>query len=221
VTYNFDLSQLLPYANVLLSGALVTASLSGLTVLFSFTLAIPAAAMRVSSSTLARALARAYVDLFRNSPLIVLLYFVYFGLGASIRISPYVAGLIGLILNSVAYTVEIYRGGIAAVQPGQWEAAASLGFDAFHMWRSIIIPQAIPRAFYPLGNQVVAIVLGSSLVMVISAPDLTFQALNIGALTFRYIESFVAAGLIYIVATQGLRLLWNAAGRAMFPNYRV
>ncbi len=190
-----------------------------LSVASSFALAIPLVFMRVSASRAISGFAKAYVHLFRNTPLLVLLYIIYFGLGsAGLIVSSYISGWVALTLNSAAYTTEIYRGGINGVHPGQREASAALGFSTLQTWRYVVLPQALRIAFYPLGNQIVATVLGSALVMVVAAPDITFASFTVGSITFRYFEAFIAAGLVYLVLVQVINYGWRSLGRVALPK---
>jgi polar amino acid transport system permease protein len=198
----------------------VTASLSVLAVVLSFAIAVPGVAARVAPSPWLRAVSRGYVEVVRNTPLIVLLYLVYFGLASSgIRITSYLAGLVALTLHSAAYTIEIYRGGIAGIDPGQRAAGAALGLGRIAMWRHVVLPQALRFAFPALGNQVIGVVLGSSLVMVVAAPDLTSTALLVGSATFRYFEVFIVAAVIYMIVVQCTSAGWILVGRIFLPAH--
>lgn len=222
MNYQINFSALSPYAGDFAHGLLTTAVLSALTVALSFLLAIPGVAARVAPSPWVRGIARVYVDLVRNMPILVLLYVLYFGLAQSgLRLSSFEAGLAGLVINSTAYVIEIYRGGIEGIKSGQREAAAALGLGPIDTWRHIILPQAVRIAFPALGNQVVGIVLGSSLVMVVAATDLTYVAFSVGADTFRYFETFIVAGLAYLVVVQAITLVWRLLGRIFIPVYRT
>lgn len=214
----FDVSPLLPYADQFAAGMVTTVLLSAITVAVSFALSIVGVAARIAPVRVIRGCAAAYVHLFRNTPLLVLLYGVFYGLGASgFRIEAMVAAAVALIVNSTAYTIEIYRGGIAGIPAVQREAGAALGFSPLQVSRFIILPQAFRIAFYPLGNQVVSIVLGSALVMVIGTPDLTYVSFNVGASTYQYLQTFVLAAMVYFVTVQLINGVWRAAGRALMP----
>lgn len=216
---SLNFGALLPYVDLFAQGVWVTFTISLLSIASSFALAIPLVFMRVSPNRALSVFAKSYVHLFRNTPLLVLLYVMYFGLGsAGIIVSSYVSGWIALTLNSAAYTTEIYRGGINGVDPGQREASTALGFSTLQTWRYFVLPQALRFAFYPLGNQIVATVLGSSLVMVVAAPDITFASFTVGSITFRYFEAFLAAGLIYFVLVQVINHGWRSLGRVALPK---
>ena len=198
----------------------VTILFSSLAICLSFSLGIPWVALRMSSNRVASRVARGYVEFVRNVPLLVWLYCAYFGLGSvGIHLSGFAAGLLAFTVYGVAYTTEIYHAGILSVPRGQWEAADALGLNRIAMWRRIVLPQALRAAFHPLGNLVIASVLGSSLVVVLAVPDLTSAADDAGVGTFRYFESFVLAAACYVVAAQVIQGVWRLVGARMFPSY--
>ena len=181
-----------PYIGDFLVGAAYTLLLSFVGVVGSFVLAVPGVAARLSRFRSLNWLATAYVHLFRNTPLLVVLYVIYFGLGSiGLRLGSVEAACLGLTLNSAAYTIEIYRGGIAGISSGQLEAANALGLKAVQRWRYVVLPQALRIAFYPLGNQVIQVVLGSSLAVAIAGPELTSATYDVGALTYRVLRSIL------------------------------
>jgi polar amino acid transport system permease protein len=156
-----------------------------------------------------------YVELVRNVPLLVVLYLLFYGLPASLRLSALQAGVLALAVNSTAFSVEIFRGGLSAIPHGQYEAAASIGLHRALAFRLIIMPQLLRVVFPSLGNQVISVVLGSSVASVIGVPELTYETLSIGSITFRYFELFVLAAIAYIVAAQAISLAWRIVGLAL------
>ena len=219
---SLDFSVLRPFIGDLVDGIQTTAWISGLAVLLSFALAVPGVVARVSPLPAVRMAARVYVEVMRNIPVLVLLYICYFGLSSSgWRVPSFLAGLAALVANATAYVIEIYRGGFEGVSPGQREAAAALDMGTVTTWRYVILPQALRIAFPAMGNQVVGIVLGSSLVMVISVPDLTYQAFSIGADTYHYFEIFIVAAVAYVVVVQAINVIWRLLGRILLPTYGV
>lgn len=167
---------------------------------------------RTGHSRPLRALTTAYVELVRNVPLLVVLYLLFYALPAGFRLNAFQAGVLALAVNSTAFCIEIFRGGLSAIPPGQYEAAASLGLHRVHTLRLIIFPQLLRIVFPALGNQVISVVLGSSVASVIGVAELTYETLSIGSLTFRYFELFVIAAVFYIVAAQIIALAWRGVG---------
>jgi polar amino acid transport system permease protein len=163
---------------------------------------------------LSRAIA-AYVELVRNIPLLVVLYFLFYGMPPGFRLSALQAGVLALSVNSSAFCIEIFRGGLSAIPRGQREAAASLGLHRGHAFRLVVFPQLLRVVFPALGNQVISVVLGSSVTSVVGVAELTYETLSIGSMTFRYFELFVLAAVAYIVAAQVISLAWRGVGHLL------
>jgi His/Glu/Gln/Arg/opine family amino acid ABC transporter permease subunit len=218
--YIVDFQSLNPYLPTYVKGIGMTILFSTLAICLSFALGLPWVAMRMSSNRVASRVARGYVEFVRNVPLLVWLYCAYFGLASlGLHLSGFAAALLAFTVYGVAYTTEIYRAGILSVPRGQWEAADALGLSRPAIWRRVVLPQALRAAFHPLGNLVIASVLGSSLVVVLSVPDLTTAADDAGVATFRYFEAFVLAAVCYIVAAQLIQAVWRGVGARAFPVY--
>ena len=214
--YDLNLRVLVPYLPVLSWGAVRTLEISVLAILLSFPLGLVGALMRVADNRLARAIATAYVETVRNIPLLVVLYILFLVLPLyGIRINSLTAGVLGLAINSTAYTIEIVRSGFAAIPPGQYEAARSIGLHPLQVLGLVIVPQVFRIVLPTLGNQIVSVVLGSAQASIIGVSELTYQTQSIGSSTFRYFELFTIAALFYIVCVQLISLLWRLlTGRA-------
>ena len=155
-----------------------------------------------------RLLARAYIEFFRGTPLLVQLFIIYFGipslsrsLGGEISIDAWTAAIVGLSLNSTAYLAEIVRAGIQSVEVGQREAAESLGLDGRQTLFNVIFPQALRRMIPPLGNEFVVLLKDTSLVAFIGYQELLRQGQLIVARNFRAFEIYITIALIYLVMT--------------------
>lgn len=167
--YTFTLRTIYPYLGDLWEAAGVTLALSLLAIFISIVLGAGIAVLRRSSSRLLRALGAAYVEIMRNTPLLVILYVIYFARPAiGVRLSSFNAALIGLSVNSAGYMAEILRAGLIAVAPGQAEAAQSQGLTAMQTFRYVVFPQVFRTIYAPLGNQMIAVILASSLASVIA-----------------------------------------------------
>lgn len=193
----------------LLGGALLTLQLVGLSVLIGFVIALPVALLRVSSNPLVRALPYAYIFFFRGTPLLVQIFIVYYGLSQFevIRDSflwpvlreAYWCAIIAFSLNTAAYSAEILRGAIQAVPHGEVEAARAVGMSRALAYRRVILPRAFRICLPAYGNEVILMVKSSALASTITLLDLTGMARKIIAVTYQPIETFAAAGLIYLV----------------------
>ncbi|MGC2414875.1 MAG: amino acid ABC transporter permease [Stellaceae bacterium] len=214
--YDFNFRVLLPYLPNFATGALLTLELSALAILASFPLGLIGALMRISRNRLARGLATGFVEAVRNIPLLVVLYILYYALPAyGVPLDAFSAGVLGLTINSTAFTIEIFRSGFAAIPPGQFEAARALGLRPAQSFCLIIIPQVFRIVLPTLGNQIVAVVLGSAQASIIGVGELTYQTQSVGSATFRYFELFSLAALFYIVCVQLIGVVWRLiSGRA-------
>jgi His/Glu/Gln/Arg/opine family amino acid ABC transporter permease subunit len=212
---------LLRYLGDLESAVLVTIAMSLSTMVISLAIGLVFAVMRQNQSRGIRFLATAYVEFFRNVPLLIVLYFVYFMLPAlGLRLSPFQAGLVGMSLHYGAYMTEIVRAGLIAISFGQYEAGNSQGMTRLQILRHIVMPQVFRTIYPPLGNQLIAIILGSSLCSAIAVIDIASWMQTAGAASFRYFETFAIAALVYFVLCQIVNVLRIQLGRYLFRAER-
>jgi polar amino acid transport system permease protein len=196
-------------AGPLIHGLMVTFQISGISMLLSFAVGLTAAMFRLSDSHAARILARCYLEVIRNTPLVVQLFFIYFVLGPVLGIDRFFSAVLALSLFEGAYASEIFRAGIVSIQKGQWEAAYSLGLDRFDTYRCIILPQAFRRILPPLTSQGISLIKDSALVSIIAVYDLTMQGQVIIAETFLTFELWFTIAAMYLAITLTLSFLVN------------
>lgn len=209
-----NFGALAPYLPQLLGGLWLTILVSGATVAISLPLGLGGALLRTSRYPLLRVLAAAYVQVMRNVPILLILFIVFFELAnAGLPLPPAWAAVAAMSINGTAYAIEIFRGGLAGIPPGQYEAAYSLGLHPVQVFRYVVLPQLMRISFPALGNQVVGTVLASSVVFFIGVEDLSSASNQIGSHTFRYFEVFVIAGLMYVTAAQTINRAWVLLGR--------
>jgi polar amino acid transport system permease protein len=149
------------------------------------------------------------LELIRNTPLLVQLFFIYFVLSPGLDISRFASAVLSLSLFEGAYASEIFRAGIVSIHRGQWEAAYSLGLTTFHTYRCIILPQAIRRVLPPLTSQAISLVKDSALVSTIAVYDLTMQGRAIIAETYLTFELWFTIAAIYLLITVSLSTVVN------------
>ena len=215
--YTFTLRTIYPYLGDLWEAAGVTLALSLLAIVISIALGAGIAILRRSSSRLLRILGASYVEIMRNTPLLVILYVIYFaGPAIGVRLSSFNAALIGLSVNSAGYMAEILRAGLIALAPGQVEAAQAQGFTAVQTFRHVVFPQVFRTIYAPLGNQVIAVILASSLASVIALNEVASWMETVGSTSFRFFETFTVAAAVYIVLCQAVNLGRIAIGRLLF-----
>jgi len=174
----------------LLEGLKITLHITWISMILTYTIGLATALLRLSDSIIGRAVARVYLEVARNTPLIVQLFFVYFVIAPVLGIDRLFAAILALSLFEGAYASEIYRSGIVSLHKGQWEACHSLGLTRFDAYRKVILPQAIRRVLPPLTSQTISLIKDSSLVSVIAVYEMTMQANAIVAETFLTFEIY-------------------------------
>jgi len=203
-----SINVILQAVPTLLQGALVTLQLTILSVVFGLIGGSLIGIIRLSHIAPLRWLARAYVDFFRGTPLLVQIFMIYFGLpaivqelGSTFTFDRLVAGVIALSLNSAAYIAEVVRAGIQSIEAGQGEAAQSLGLSPVQTMRYVIFPQAFRRMIPPLGNEFISLLKDTSLVAVIGFEELFRKGQLIVADNYRAFEIYAGVALIYLCLT--------------------
>jgi polar amino acid transport system permease protein len=176
-----------------------------------------ALARRSRYRILARPLAFASVFI-RGTPLLVQLYFLFYVLpGIGIKLSPLMAGVLGLGLHYATYTAEVYRAGIDNVPRGQWEAAKACNLTAAQTWLAVVLPQAVPPMLPAFANYFVAMFKETPILSAITVLELMNQARSIANSSYRYIEPITLVGLFFLVlslfSVAGLRYLERKLGR--------
>jgi polar amino acid transport system permease protein len=202
-------------AGPLLEGLMVTFRITVVSLFLAVIFGLVTALFRLSNSFTARALARGYLELIRNTPLLIQLFFIYFVLSPVIGMSAFTSAVLALSLFEGSYTSEILRAGIVSIHRGQWEAAYSLGMNTFNTYRYIVLPQAIRRILPPLTSQAVSLIKDSALVSTIAIYDLTMQGRAIVAETFLTFEIWFTVAAIYLVITVSLSFLVHAMEKRM------
>jgi polar amino acid transport system permease protein len=169
----------------------------------------------------ARSGVTAYVELIRNTPFIVQLFFIFFGLPSlGLRLGAVQAAVLAMIINLTAYGIEIVRAGIEAVPAGQREAGLALGLRPFVVFFKIILPQALANIYPALVSQIIITMLESAVVSQIAVTDLTHVADFIQSRTYRAFETYFAITLVYLLMAVSLRWLFERAGRRLFTGRR-
>ena len=164
-----------------------------------------------------RAIVGTYVELIRNTPFIVQLFFIFFGLpAAGVKLTPEVASVIAMVLNLGAYSTEIIRAGIEATPKGQIEAAVSLALSRSQVFLRVVLPPALKKVWPAMVSQIVIVMLGSAVCGQISTEELSYAANLIQSRNFRAFEAFIVATLIYLALSVALRRLLDWAGPKFF-----
>lgn len=215
--YNFKFGALLPYLDEIAQGVLLTLQFSLATIVGGTLIGLAVAAASGSGSWPLRAAARAYVEAIRNTPLLVQLFLVFFGLPSlGIRLSANMAALIALSVNLGAYAAEILRAGLESVRRSQIEAARALGLTAGQTFRHVVLFQAVKAVYPALSSQFVLIMLATSVVSSIGATELFHQAAFIDSRTYRPFEAYALVTLVYLLLTLALRAFFASLYWAVF-----
>lgn len=186
---------------LLLQGLEITLYITLVSMVLTYVIGLATALLRLSDSIIGRASAKVYLEIARNTPLIVQLFFIYFVIAPILGIDRLFAAILSLSLFEGAYASEIYRSGIVSIHKGQWEACHSLGLTRFDSYRKVILPQAIRRVLPPLTSQTISLIKDSSLVSVIAVYEMTMQANAIVAETFLTFEVYFTIAAIYLLLT--------------------
>lgn len=201
--YDIDFTIIINWFPLIVEGLLYTIYISSLSMLLGTAIGIICGTIRSSPvNCLINNLIIAYVELFRGTPLLVQLFFIYFGLGQiGIKFTPLQASIITLSLNTGAYVCELIRSSIAAVDAGQYEAARALGMNHTMTMQYIILPQAVKIAVPPLVNCFSSVLKDSSLVSVLAIAELTRVGQQIYSATLRSFEAYTTLGALYLIMT--------------------
>jgi polar amino acid transport system permease protein len=192
---------------VLLQGLVVTVQATVLGSLLAFSLGLLLAVLLRGPRPVALVV-RGFIEFVRSTPLLVQVFFLFFVLpDFGIVLGALTVGVLALGLHYATYTAEIYRAGIDAVPRGQWEAATALSLPRSRVWTGVVLPQAIPRVLPALGNYVISMFKETPLLIGIGVADIVGQAREIGGGTFRYVEAYTLAGLLFLLLSYPAALL--------------
>jgi polar amino acid transport system permease protein len=209
----FDFLAVLAQWPLLLQGVAWTVGLTLISALLGGLIGVAGAWARSQGPAWLKGPVGLYVELIRNTPFIVQLFFVFFGLPAmGFRLSPEAASVLAMVINLGAYATEIVRAGIEATPRGQVEAAQSLALGRWHIFTRVVLPPALKKVWPALTSQVVIVMLGSAVCGQISTPELSFAANLIQSRNFRAFEAFIIGTAIYLALSIALRATLNWLG---------
>jgi polar amino acid transport system permease protein len=217
--YQLDFGALAGYLGLFLQGLGVTLGLTAIAASLGLALSVGGAATAGSPRRWARGAVFAYVELIRNTPFIVQMLFIFFGLPElGLKLTALQAAVLAMTINLTAYAIEILRAGIEAVAPGQREAGAALGIKPAEVFLFVVLPQALANVYPALVSQIVITMLESAVVSQIAVTDLTHVADLIQSRTYRAFETYFVITVVYLVLAVVLRRLFALAGRRLFAG---
>ena len=210
------LTILTTYSDVLIDGFLNTLYSSIIALFFSLIIGTLMAIFQLSKTKWIKGLANAYVEFFKNIPLLIIVMFFYVVVPLYwFSIDGFVAGTIGLTIYTSAFIAETVRAGIMGVPKGQTEAGLSTGLTQSETMRYIILPQAFKIVIPPLGNQFINLVKNSSVLAMVTGLDLMYQGDLIASETFNTFDTYILIGLIYLIITLPLTYLMSYIERRL------
>ena len=216
----FDFGLIVESVPFLVKGAVYTVQVSVLAIVFGLVLGWAFGLIAVSGVRWLRAIAWAYVQFIRGTPLLVQIFLIYFGLPVfGVNIPAYWSGVIALGLNSGGFQAEIVRAGIESIDRGQTEAARSIGMSSLQTLLFILVPQTVRRVIPPLTNELITLTKSSSLLSAIAALELTHAGQLIIARTFAPFEIYAAVAVCYLVLIAVLSRGSALLERRVFVNY--
>ena len=208
-----DFAAVLADWPLLLRGAALTLGLTAVAAVLGLALGVACAWARTDGPAWLRPVVAGYVELIRNTPFIVQLFFVFFGLPSlGLKLSPEVASVIAMVINLGAYAAEIARAGIEGTPRGQIEAARSLALNEAQVFLRVVLPPALGRVWPAMVSQIVIVMLGSAVCGQIATAELSYQANLIHSRNFRAFEATIIATLIYLGLAIALRQLLHWLG---------
>ncbi len=215
--YTIHFSQVLKYIPYLVAGAWVSLQLAFLAFGGGMVLGLLGAMGKTFGNRLLRGVVSAYVTFFTNTPQLVQIYFIFFGLPQiGIVLSSYEAVLVGMTLNAGAYATEIQRAGFASVRRSEIEAAETVGMTLLQSVRYVILPHLAKTLYPPFSNLYIIMTLGTSMAAIFGVEELTGRSFNANAVTFRSIEIFSITAGLYILVTIAASLILLYLGRWLF-----
>lgn len=213
MAYQFDFLSTFNYTDVLIKGVLTTVELIAVGGVLGIAVGIFGAWARTQGPIWLRPIVSAYVELIRNTPFLIQLFFIFFGLPSiGVQITEMQAALLAMIINLGAYSTEIIRAGVVAVARGQVEAALSLSMTRVQIFRHIILRPALQKIWPALSSQIVIVMLGSAVCSQIAVEELSFAANFIQGRNFRAFEAYLVATAIYLVLAIILRQILRLIG---------
>ncbi|UTH36803.1 amino acid ABC transporter permease [Pseudomonas sp. KHPS1] len=221
MAYQFDFATVLQHSDLLLQGAAFTLGLTAIGTLLGVALGIVGAILRAWRIRPFDRIFGVYVELIRNTPFIVQLFFIFFGLPSlGLRLSEWEAAVLATVINLGAYSTEIIRAGIQAIPHGQLEAASALAMSRFETFRHVVLRPALGKVWPALSSQIIIVMLGSAVCSQISTEELSFAANFIQSRNFRAFETYLLTTALYLLMAILIRQLLAWVGHRFIMGER-
>ncbi len=211
-----DLSNIKSILPMLLQGSILTLELTVLSIIFGSVIGVLIAMTKLSDNKIISSIGNFYTWVFRGTPLLLQLFVFYYGFPAvGIELTAFNAAVIGLSLNAGAYMAEIIRGGILAVDKGQFEASKALGFTYGQTMKQIILPQAFRVVIPPVGNQFISMIKDTSLVSSLTLAELLRNAQDLGSSSGNPWPPYIIAAILYLLMTTVFTSIFSAVEKKL------
>jgi polar amino acid transport system permease protein len=206
---NWDWQAAADSVPLLLEGLLVTVELTLLGSVVAYALGLVFALLRRSGIPVLSQAVWLFIEFVRSTPLLIQVFVLYWLVPpvTGFKMSAFVTGVVALGVHYATYTAEVYRAGIEAVPKGQWEAAVALNLPRARVWTAVVLPQAIPRVLPALGNYTISMFKETPLLLAIGVLDVLNRAKEVGADTFRVVEPYTLAGVLFLLVSLPASLL--------------
>jgi len=215
--YTVHFGQVVKYIPYLLGGAWLSFQIAFLAFCGGMVIGLAGAMAKTFGNRLLRGIVNAYITFFTNTPQLVQIYFIFFGLPQfGLVLSPYEAVLIGMTINAGAYATEIQRAGFLSVHRSELEAAETVGMSLLQSVRYVILPHLAKVMYPPFSNLYIIMTLGTSMAAIFGVEELTGRSFNVNATTFRSIEVFSITAGLYILVTIAASFVLLYLGRWLF-----
>ncbi|MEV4601166.1 ectoine/hydroxyectoine ABC transporter permease subunit EhuD [Amycolatopsis sp. NPDC049253] len=200
---NWDWQAAADAIPLLLEGLLVTVELTLLGSALAYTLGLVLALLRRARIPVLSRVAWLFIEFVRSTPLLIQVFVLYWLVPplTGFTMSAFLTGVVALGVHYATYTAEVYRAGIEAVPKGQWEAATALNLPRSRVWTAVVLPQAIPRVLPALGNYTISMFKETPLLLAIGVLDVLNRAKEVGAETFRVVEPYTLAGVLFLLVS--------------------
>ncbi|MBN1970646.1 MAG: amino acid ABC transporter permease [Candidatus Delongbacteria bacterium] len=215
-----SLSEYMPY---MLDGLVVTIKLTIISAIVGFIIGVPLVLGTLYGGFFFKNISKLYITLIRGTPLLVQLFFIYYGLPAiGFNMTPYSAALLGFVLNSAAYQAEYMKGGFLAITTEQMEASFSIGLSKWQSIRYVIFPQAFRFSIPSLSNEIIYLIKYTSIAYIIQVEELFAQAKFFASDTYYYLEIFITIGIVYLLMIYIITMLTNILEKKLYiPGFDI
>lgn len=222
MTYSLDFSALVPYWPVFLKGAWLTLRMTAVAVVAGTAVGIAVAFIKRAHLPVFSAICSAYIEVIRNTPFLVQIFILYFGLASlEIRMPTFAAAVLAMVVNIGAYSAEIVRAGLDSIPKGQIEAAQCLGLSKWRIGWHVMLQPALENVYPALTSQYLLMMQASAMASQISAEELTAIANTVQSDTFRSLETYLVIAALYITLSVAIKWASALAGRVIFKRTRV